>query len=156
MGAFEKDLVLSPAQRNTSATTSGISPDKGHKTAPHTPMRQYLKDTSLSRTPKEKSSNGMETSPSILIIVFSTSGISQPLKLKARPSRVATIIGICRNWLKRVRWCRIYAPKEKCSTVSTKKSTTAAASAASPNPSTARAMPMLPELLNIIGGRKVL
>ena len=49
----------------------------------------------------------------------------------------------------------MYRPTEKCSSISTMNSTMAAGSAASPNASTRIGIPMLPELLNIIGGRKV-
>ncbi len=49
----------------------------------------------------------------------------------------------------------IHSPTVKCSSISTMNSTTAAGSAASPKASSSSGMPMLPELLNIIGGRKV-
>ena len=68
---------------------------------------------------------------------------------------VAIITGVRSNCANRMRWSSIKAPREKCRNISTKNSTTAPASAASPNANTMSGMPILPELLNIIGGTKV-
>ena len=107
------------------------------------------------RTPRANSISGMHTPPSMFSDSSSQPGSAIPLKFTARPARLAKTMGSFRRWTRDECGSSMYRPTEKCSSISTMNSTIAAGRAASPNASTSSGIPMLPELLNIIGGRKV-
>ena len=130
-------------------------PSSGRATAPATPTPQAWNEASARRTPSEKSRRGIDISPSMRMAVSSGGHNASSPALTPMPASAASMTGMRQTVDSRVRWSSIQAPSEKCNRFSTKNSTTAAGSAASPKASTASGNPMLPELLNIIGGRKV-
>lgn len=77
-------------------------------------------------------------------------------KATVNPAIAAKTTGMRHKVSKRVVGSSRRAPKEKCSVFSTMNRITAAGSAFSPQASTASGRPMLPELLNSIGGTSVL
>ena len=77
-------------------------------------------------------------------------------RMMATPAKVASSMGMRSSTSGCTRPSIMALPTVKCSRFSTRNSTTAAGSAASPKANNASGRPMLPELLNIIGGTKVL
>ncbi len=110
----------------------------------------------ISRTPRANSISGIQICPSISIGVASSSGTCQPARETVKPARVAMKMGIRNRPSSEARLSRIFTPTLKCRVFSMMNSTTAAGSIFSPKASSISGRPMLPELLNIIGGPKVL
>lgn len=97
----------------------------------------------------------MQTPPSMCSASSSQPGRPTPARLTASPAMLASTMGMRSSRHSGVPGLSIQSPSEKCSSISTMNRTTAAGSAASPKASSSSGIPMLPELLNIIGGRKV-
>ena len=122
-----------------------------------TPRFQPPQLTVAMRTPSEISISGIIASPVIRIASISQSGIGGCTSAKAKPTKVAITIGfrkIGQNAAWRLTMC---TPSVKCSRLEIVNSATIADNPAGriARASTASGRPMLPQLLNIIGGTNV-
>ena len=98
---------------------------------------------------------GISASPTILMPVAIQPGSGGWKSAKAKPTKVDHTIGLRRRLPKRALWSTIQVPSVNCSRLEIVNSATIAEKPACPNASTASGRPMLPQLLNIIGGTKV-
>src|SRR5213594_3694485 len=130
-------------------------PATGQTTAPSTPSCQPRFDRSVRRTPSANSIIGSVASPSIFRPVISAAGTFQAKTLKRSPSTLATIIGEVASAFHSAWRLTMRLPRVNCRSVLATSSSTIAARPGRPKASTASGRPMLPQLLNIIGGTKV-
>ncbi len=107
------------------------------------------------RTPRANSISGTIASPSSFMPLKIVSGGRTPLTALAKPSALESIRGLSSS--SRVRACALVMrePTEKWIRLLMENSATAAPKPGGPNASSASGRPMLPQLLNIIGGTNV-
>src|SRR5574343_590796 len=130
-------------------------PASGRNTALPTASFHSANRTSVIRTPSENNNKGTDTSPNILILIINGCQTGIFTRATVKPAMAAATTGIRQSVTKRVVGSSRRAPNEKWSVFSTIKRMTAAGNAFSPQASTANGNPILPELLNNIGGTSV-
>ena len=159
-GGRQPNRINSPAcvasRPSTGASRADIAiPVNGQTSAPMTPRFQPPQLTVAMRTPSEISISGIIASPVIRMASISQSGAGGWTSAKAKPTKVAITIGflkIGQNAAWRFTMC---TPSVKCSRLEIVNIATIADNPGWPNASTANGRPMLPQLLNIIGGTNV-
>ena len=130
-------------------------PASGRSTALAVASCQSLSVKPVIRTPSANSISGTEISPSILMPTRSGAHSVIFKVATSNPAMAANTTGIRHSMSRRACGSSQRAPKVKCRVFSTMNRITAAGIAASPQASNASGSPMLPELLNSIGGTRV-
>src|SRR5450432_2772843 len=144
------------SRRRYGASSAAIAmPVSGHTSAPITPRFQPPQVTVAMRAPSEISISGIIASPVILMATISQSGSGGCTSAKAKPTNVAITIGLRKTGQNAACRLTMCTPTVNCSRFEIVNSATIAERPACPNASAASGSPMLPQLLNIIGGTKV-